>query len=128
MTEGSEHALSISVAEQGDGVFLVSLVGELEATSSDDLSRQLAALPRSRIVVDVSGLTFIDSSGLNALVAGARRLEASEGALVVAGAPRYVARVFELVRIAESVEVEASVEEALRRAESHSAAAKGTAD
>ncbi|MDQ3671317.1 MAG: STAS domain-containing protein, partial [Actinomycetota bacterium] len=119
MTEGSEHALSISVAEPSDGVFVVSLVGELEATSSDELSRQLAGLrgnARTRVVVDVSGLTFIDSSGLNALVMGARAVEANEGSLVVAGAPRYVARVLELVRMADSVEVEASVEEALRRA------------
>jgi anti-sigma B factor antagonist len=125
VTERADHALSISVAEPVSGVFVVSLVGDLDATSLDELSRQLAELrgkPRARVVVDVSGLEFIDSSGLNALVTGARAVEAHEGSMVVAGAPHYVARVFELVRLGESVEVEASVEEALRRAEADAAA------
>lgn len=124
VTEGSDHALSISVAEPSDGLFVVSLVGDLEVTSSDEVLQRLAGLrgtPRTRVVMDVSRLAFIDSSGLNALVTGARAVEAKGGSMVVAGAPRYVTRVFELVRLAESVQVEASVEEALQRAETEAA-------
>ena len=120
MTERADHALSISVAEPVSGLFVVSLVGELEVTSVDHLLRELAGLrgdPPTKVVVDVSGLAFIDSSGLNALVTGARAVEAAGGSMVVAGAPHYVARTFELVRLGDSVALAQSVEEARERAE-----------
>jgi anti-anti-sigma factor len=123
VTEESHPALSITVTEPSEGLFVVALVGDLDIASADELLPILAGLPinaRSRVVVDVSGLAFIDSSGLNALVIGARAVEADDGWIVVAGASEHIARVFDVVRLAESVEVEASVLEALRRAESKS--------
>ena len=120
MTKGSDHALSISVTEPGDGLFVVALSGELDMASAGELSLQLAGLrssARTRIVVDVSGLAFIDSSGLNALVTSARSVDADDGWIVVAGPSQHIARVFDVVRLAESVEIEAYVKEALRRAE-----------
>lgn len=120
MTEGYDHALSISVIEPSEGLFVVALVGDLDTASAAEFSPRLAELPRNgpaRVIVDVSGLTFIDSSGLNALVTGARAIEANDGWIVVAGASDHIARVFDVVRLAETVQLEASVGEALRRAE-----------
>ena len=124
MTKGSDHALSISVTEPGEGLFVVALSGELDMASAADLSVRLAGLrssARTRIVVDVSALAFIDSSGLNALVTSARAVDADEGWIVVAGASEHIARVFDVVRLAESVEIEPSVKEALTRAETSGA-------
>jgi anti-sigma B factor antagonist len=125
VTEGSDSELSISVAEPLEDVFVVSLVGDLDIASSPQFSAKLAALrgnSRTNVIVDVAGVGFIDSNGLNALVTGARAVEANDGSMVVAGPAPYVARVFELVRMAESVEVVASLEEALSRAEADTAA------
>src|SRR3954454_6387890 len=52
------------------GAALVTVVGEVDLSSSERLREELeTALHESRaVVVDVGGMSFIDSSGLNALV------------------------------------------------------------
>lgn len=111
------------MTEPSEGLFVVALSGELDMASAGELSLRLAGLrsARTRIVVDVSALAFIDSSGLNALVTSARAVDADDGWIVVAGPSQHIARVFDVVRLAESVEIEGSVKEALRRAETTAA-------
>lgn len=110
--------LSISVAEDGDGVRVVALAGELDFLSASDLGARLSGMRGEKdnpVVIDVSGLTFIDSTGLNVLVAGAQAIQATSS-VVVAGASKHVSRVFEIVRLDETVRVESTVEDAMRAA------------
>jgi anti-anti-sigma factor len=116
--------LSISFARDGDGVLVVALTGELDFLSAPDLCARLSDIggePGNAVVVDVSGLTFIDSTGLNSLVAGAQAIRATS-AIVVAGASKHVARVFEIVRLAETIRVESTIEDAMRAAREDSSA------
>lgn len=109
--------LAITVTEPFEGVHVVALAGELDLSTTPALTERLGALPRAApaaVVVDLSGLTFIDSSGLNALVLAARARNA-DGAFAVAGATGHIARVLEVVHLAKSVDVAPSVEEALGR-------------
>ena len=55
----------LSVIEGGDGVVVVA--GELDAATAGQLARRLSAPPAVR-VIDLSGVTFIDASGLRVLV------------------------------------------------------------
>ena len=110
--------LSISVAEDGDGVRVVALTGELDFLSASDLGARLSEMrgqTGNSVVIDVSGLTFIDSTGLNVLVAGAQAIQATTP-VVVAGASKHVSRVFEIVRLDETVRVEPTIEDAMRAA------------
>ena len=93
---------------------MVTLSGDLETSTAEELRALLAGqAPGASIVVDVSGLDFIDSSGLNALAVSARAVREATGLLVVAGAPEQIARVFEIVHLSESVSVQPSLAEAL---------------
>ena len=115
MTE-DDRALSIDVNEVADGIVVVQLAGELDLATAPELVDRLAVVrsrSASRIVVDVSRLTFVDSSGLNALVAAARP---ANGRLVVAAPSPHLARVLDIVRLGEVVEIEPTVEAALRSA------------
>ena len=56
---------ALSVIEVGDGV--VAVAGELDAATAGQLARRLSAPPEVR-VIDLSGVTFIDASGLRTLV------------------------------------------------------------
>lgn len=116
VTDPLEHGLAISLAEPSDDIVVVSLGGELDVSTTAELVTCLAGLGgRARVVVDVSGLSFIDSSGLNALVVAARAAEARGLTMVLAGSTDHIARVFEVVHIAESIAVEPTVEAALER-------------
>lgn len=113
------QALSASVTQGDEGAFILALGGELDFLGAQAFSQKLTELRLSSpttVVVDVSGLTFIDSTGLNALVAAAQSIQTEGGFLAVAGPSSHVARVFEIVRLGESVPVESSVEAALVRA------------
>ena len=64
-------------------VLLVEVSGEVDMSTSPRLEEVVAATPdqAKRVVVDLSGVTFLDSSGLNALVRGQRQLSGARDRL-----------------------------------------------
>jgi anti-anti-sigma factor len=66
----------------------IRLEGELNSLTSARLREQLQAhlaAGRTRVLVELSAVPFIDSSGLSALVAGLKSLKLSGGALALVG-------------------------------------------
>ncbi|MBV8463549.1 MAG: STAS domain-containing protein [Acidimicrobiales bacterium] len=93
----------VSGGRNGDTEHL-RLGGELDIASIADLQAALEATSATRLVLDLSGLTFIDSSGAAALVR-AQQEAASEGRTVALRAPsKPVARVFGLLGMASVLE------------------------
>jgi anti-sigma B factor antagonist len=112
------RTFTISVADPDDGPVVVSLAGEMDIASAPELARALEALGGANataVVIDLSALTFIDSSGISVLATAARDARARGGELVVAAPEGDVRRVFEIVRLAEIVPLEDSLSAALRR-------------
>lgn len=111
-----DRELSISVSRSAEGSCVVSLSGDLDIDSATEFSARIAAVTAAaaaHVIVELSGVHFIDSSGLNSLVVGARETEHRGGSFVAAAPSSYVARVFDLVRIGESIHIVGSVAEAL---------------
>ena len=82
---------------------MVSMSGDLDIDSAAEFSATLDAMTAAaevHVIVELSSVRFIDSSGLNALVVGARETRRRGGSFVVAAPSQYVARVFDLVRLA----------------------------
>ena len=95
---------------------MVSLSGDLDIDSSTEFSARVDAVTAAaavHVIVELSGVRFIDSSGLNSLVVGARETADRGGSFIVAAPSQYVARVFDLVRIGESIDIVGSVDDAL---------------
>jgi anti-sigma B factor antagonist len=110
-----DRLLSISVTHHAGGPTVVSLTGDLDIASTGEFRSTLDALfagGRVDVVVEISGVEFIESSGLNALVIASREAERNGGSLVVVAPSRYVSRVFDVVRIGESLEVVGSLQAA----------------
>lgn len=81
--------LNVSTASQG-GHAVVTAVGELDLYTAPRLQAALAELLRGqvdRLVVDLSGVEFCDSTGMNVLLAAMKRLKEQGGTLELA-APR----------------------------------------
>jgi anti-anti-sigma factor len=78
-----------------DGCAFLSVTGELDLGSADPFTSAVgelvAAAPRLRLVLDLSGLTWWDSSGLAALIIAQQWVRARPDArMVVAGLPGYL--------------------------------------
>jgi len=88
----------LSIDSRRDGsTHAISLRGELDVASVDDVQRELLRVERSdarRVVLDLSGLSFMDSSGVHLVVDAHARCRADANRLrIVRGAPN-VQRVF----------------------------------
>jgi anti-anti-sigma factor len=84
------------------------LTGELDMAGVDQLERLLAtdqADGAATFVVDLRELTFIDSSGLRALIMADQRVRAAGGRLVVVRGSGRVNEVLEMTGIAKRIEL-----------------------
>ena len=89
--------------EDGGDEAVVRLFGELDyLVRSDELDRELRRLQlqeRRPVLIDLRGLTFIDSTGLRQIIAAHKRgLEGGAPVRLIPG-PDPVRRVFELTRL-----------------------------
>jgi anti-sigma B factor antagonist len=82
------------------GVRVVAVSGELDLDTMVELNEVLAAdNGLATTVVDLRGLTFIDSSGVSGLLAAARRARDAGGRLACMPGPPHIQRVFGLTGV-----------------------------
>ena len=83
-----------------DGVRVVAVSGELDIDTMVEFG---AALPTGALgattVVDLRGLTFIDSSGVSGLLAAARRARDAGPRLVCVPGPPPIQRIFQMTGV-----------------------------
>jgi anti-anti-sigma factor len=87
------------VVERLDSAAVARVSGELDIASAPELTETLRSFAGTcdRVILDVSGLTFIDSTGLNLALDEHRRALADGHQFVVAGAAGGVLRALRLV-------------------------------
>jgi anti-sigma B factor antagonist len=83
-----------------DGVCVVAVSGELDLDTMAELGAALAVGDGlATTVVDLRGLTFIDSSGVSGVLAAARRARDAGSRLVCVPGPPSIQRIFELTGV-----------------------------
>ena len=97
-----------------DGAIVVALHGELDVVDAAAIAAALVtvAARAPRIIVDLAGLEFIDSSGIAALAYARRHARQAGGDLLLAAPRQQVLRVLAVTRLADDFCVHASVDEA----------------
>ena len=81
---------------------VLPLEGEIDLHVSPRVSQKLAELIQtkpSRVVVDLARVTYIDSSGLAALISGMQDVEQYGGRFALAGLQENVRSIFETARL-----------------------------
>lgn len=100
--------------EDVDGVRVAHLEGELDKLGVDAARSRLDPFASGKLVLDLDGITFIDSAGLHALFSLARLASAQGGSLALAVAESSPpARVISLVHLSELIPVRPTVEAAV---------------
>ena len=99
-----------------DGFALYALTGELDIAAAPALRDLLAGLAGARaVVLDMTEVTFVDSSALRELLRADAGLRADGVPLVLAGLHKPVDRLLELTRTTGVLATEPSVAAAVRR-------------
>ena len=85
--------------KSADRNLLLELSGEIDHHGARDALRQLelavdAALPKV-LVLDLSGVTFMDSSGIALILRAQQRMQLLDGGVVVRGVPPQARRVLD---------------------------------
>jgi anti-sigma B factor antagonist len=87
---------SVSSERHGDGLGVIVLVGEVDIYTAPRFKECMLELLDEgveKLLVDLSGVTFIDSTALGVLIGGLRRVHDAEGAMALVVATSAVERV-----------------------------------
>lgn len=88
------------VLVEDDGVtHRILLRGELDVATSAGLTESLCAIAHSTLVVDLAEITFIDSSGVGALIRAKNHIDRTGNSMVLTRPSRAVRRLFEILAI-----------------------------
>jgi len=82
------------------GIPVVALVGELDLASADGLVASLIGVPGSPVVVDLAQLSFLDSSGISALVLAKNQMDEVGRTLLLTRPTARVLQTLEIVGLA----------------------------
>ena len=96
-------------ASRTNGTAVVSVRGEVDVYTAphlwDEIDRAIAE-SADRVVIDLSDVTFIDSSGLSVLVRAHKRLRPIDGTVVERGAAEQVSMTLEVTKLDTVLTVE----------------------
>lgn len=95
------------LVEVAPGEFRVA--GEVDAHSSESFATALteAGEQSEAVIVDMGGVTFMDSSGLRVLVEAQQRAEAGGPSLVLRSPSRQITRLLDLAGLTENFQIDA---------------------
>jgi anti-sigma B factor antagonist len=94
---------------------VLAVTGELDVATAPQLRQEavrLATSGRIHLVIDLSRVDFLDSTGLGVIVGVLKRVRTHGGGLAVAGAENHVRKVFDITRISDIVPMFATADEA----------------
>ena len=101
--------MPISVRQQPDGLTL-SLTGEVDHHSARSmmtaLEEPVATLLPMRLTLDLSGVTFMDSSGIAVLLRAKRQMDGLGGTLRVTAIPHQSRRVLDAAGVGRIITLE----------------------
>ena len=113
--------MEINVSEQ-QNVTLVALNGNLDATTADQVSERISAemgheaeteVTKANLIIDLSGVQFMSSAGLRAILAAAQDARNAGGDLRLAGGDKNIKRVLDFSGFTKIMKYYDSVTEAV---------------
>lgn len=100
------------------GIQILELTGELDYHSSPELREklnELVAKQASKILVNLKGVNYMDSSGIATFVEAFQKSKRYQGRLVLADLTATVRGVFEIAKLETLFEITPTLEDALER-------------
>ena len=118
VTAGASQRFVAATEELETGTPVVSIMGEVDLATASAFEQTLRGVPEDRggkLVVDLSGCSFLDTSGLRALLAARERHEPSSQRLALVLSNPNVMRIFQLTKVAGLFEIYPTLDAAVNR-------------
>jgi anti-sigma B factor antagonist len=111
-----EVEFDLVTRDVGDATFVVGLTGEVDLYTAPELKSELLRLVAeepTRIVVDLSGATFVDSTTLGVLLGAVKRLRLIGGELVIVCADLNIRRILSITLLDRAFTIYDTLDDAL---------------
>jgi anti-sigma B factor antagonist len=98
----------LSEEESASGAHVINVRGEIHVQTAPRFAQRLSnAIDRGNtsIVLDLSGVEFIDSTGLSVLLTGLRQVVQAQGRMALVCANPTVLRLFEITSLDETFDI-----------------------
>ncbi len=99
-----------------DRATIVAVEGEIHVSTAPEFSAMLSAIVNggpTSLVLDLTGVMFIDSTGLSVLLSALRQVTHAGGQMAVVCSNPTVLRLFEITRLDTTFDIHAELEPAL---------------
>jgi anti-anti-sigma factor len=97
--KGMLATLAVAIDASNAQIVVIAVQGELDAATAETLERALGVIDSGdccTVVIDLAGMSFIDSAGLKALLNGRRVLAHHDIGLVIRDPQPQARRLFEI--------------------------------
>jgi anti-sigma B factor antagonist len=109
-------SLEVQSRQADNGVTVVAPTGRLDVAGAPALKDAIGAALKNgppRVVLDMEGISFVDSTGLGSVIAALKQIRSSQGDLRLAAPNQQVRVVLELTTLDRVFPYYSTVEEAL---------------
>ena len=106
--EGGTVDLKLSVDQATLGATVIEVNGEIDVYTAPKLREKLFSLIEGgtyRLILDLEGVEFLDSTGLGALIGGLKRVRAHDGSIDIVCTQSRILRIFEITRLNKVFEI-----------------------
>ena len=101
-----DTGLSLTATQLDGQGHLVTVAGDVDIATAPQVAEYLVAFTDGPVTVDLSEVSFLDSSGMHALLAAHRHLERRDSCLTIRGATPIVRRVLQISGLDQLLNVE----------------------
>lgn len=116
MAEFAGESLSVRTVAK-DGALIVSPLGDVDLTASPTLRQELKkaqATRPQRLIVDLKGVPYMDSSGVATLVEAMQQARRNNTRMVLSGLTDRVRSIFEIARLDTVFSISPSTDDAMK--------------
>jgi anti-sigma B factor antagonist len=100
--------MRLEIEQLEEGLTKVNLFGRMDIAGVDQIGLRLTsvtAVDRRRVIVDLTGVDFLASIGIRAILQNARALKLRGGSMVVMGPGEFVAQVLDSAGVGNVVPI-----------------------
>ncbi len=110
--------LNIIEEQRENNITILKLEGELDVYTSPKLKEKIVTLisaERPFVVLDLEGLSYMDSTGLGVMAAGLKRVRENDGNIVLVSPRKIIQKILEITNMDVSLKIYQSYEEAIAK-------------